>query len=68
MIKKNTEVVIPDEIVIRKIFFVRGKKVMLDKDLSGLYDVETKALNQAVKRNLVKVSRRLYVPVIRAGV
>jgi phage regulator Rha-like protein len=34
-----------------RIFFLRGKKVMLDKDLAVLYDVETKALNRAVKRN-----------------
>jgi hypothetical protein len=35
-----------------RIFLVRGKKVMLDKDLAELYDVPTKALNQAVKRNV----------------
>jgi hypothetical protein len=51
---KNTDVAIPDEMVISKIFNVRGKKVMLDKDLAELYDVETKALNQAVKRNLLR--------------
>jgi hypothetical protein len=41
-----------DEAVINKIHFVRGVKVMLDKDLAELYDVETKVLNQAVRRNL----------------
>ena len=35
-----------------KIFQIRGKKVMLDMDLAKLYAVETKVLNQAVKRNL----------------
>ncbi|MBP9855101.1 MAG: ORF6N domain-containing protein [Candidatus Omnitrophica bacterium] len=35
-----------------KIIFLRGHKVMLDKDLALLYGVETKVLNQAVKRNL----------------
>ena len=35
-----------------KIFLIRGKKVMLDRDLANLYSVDTKALNQAVKRNL----------------
>ena len=35
-----------------KIFTIRGKKVMLDKDLAQLYGVRTKALNQAAKRNL----------------
>lgn len=34
-----------------KIFLIRGKKVMLDRDLAALYGVETKNLNRAVKRN-----------------
>jgi len=43
---------IPDEIVINKIYLIRGQKVMLDKDLAELYAVETKALKRAVKRNM----------------
>ena len=39
------------ETVIRRILVVRGKRVMLDADLGELYGVETRALNQAVKRN-----------------
>ena len=35
-----------------RIFQIRGKKVMLDKDLAQLYQVSTKAVNQAVKRNI----------------
>jgi hypothetical protein len=35
-----------------KIFLIRGQKVMLDADLALLYEVETKVLNQAVKRNI----------------
>ncbi len=42
---------IPMERVENKIYVIRGKKVMLDFDLSELYDVKTKVLNQAVKRN-----------------
>ncbi len=42
---------IPTEGIISKIHSIRGKKVMLDKDLAELYEVETKALNQSVKRN-----------------
>ena len=38
-------------IIQQKIFEIRGEKVMLDFDLSLLFDVETKVLNQAVKRN-----------------
>lgn len=36
----------------RKIYDIRGQRVMLDKDLADLYCVSTKALNQAVKRNI----------------
>lgn len=40
-----------DEIIINKIFLIRGQKVMLDEDLSLLYGVSTKRLNEQVKRN-----------------
>jgi hypothetical protein len=40
------------EVITSKIFEVRGKKVMLDSDLAKLYDVQTKVLIQAVKRNI----------------
>ena len=43
---------IPQESIERKIHTLRGKQVMLDKDLAILYQVPTKVLNQAVKRNL----------------
>jgi len=39
------------EAVASKIFFIRSVKVMLDKDLAELYGVETRVLNQAVKRH-----------------
>ncbi len=39
------------EAITSKIFFIRGKKVMLDNDLALLYDVQTKRLNEQVKRN-----------------
>lgn len=42
---------VPDEVVINKIFLVRGIKVMLDSDLAELYGVETKHLKRAVRRN-----------------
>jgi hypothetical protein len=42
---------VPQEIIESKILLVRGKKVMLDRDLARLYGVDTKALKQAVKRN-----------------
>src|SRR5581483_6200829 len=40
------------EVIQQKIYEVRGEKVMLDFDLAKLYEVQTKALNQAVKRNI----------------
>ena len=43
---------IPQEIIEEKILLLRGKKVMLDRDLARLYGVKTKVLNQAVKRNI----------------
>ena len=43
--------IISIEAVTSKIFFIRGVKVMLDKDLAELYGVETRVLNQAVKRH-----------------
>lgn len=42
------------EVITNKIFIIRGRKVMLSSDLAVLYQVETKALLQAVKRNLVR--------------
>lgn len=39
------------EIIRSKIYEIRGQKVMLDRDLAVMYGVETRTLNQAVKRN-----------------
>ena len=39
------------QIIQSKIYEIRGQKVMLDRDLAELYGVETRVLNQAVKRN-----------------
>lgn len=43
---------IADDKIINKIYLIREKKIMLDSDLAELYRVETKVLNQAVRRNL----------------
>jgi phage regulator Rha-like protein len=52
--KKNVEVqnMLPDEVIISKIYLIRGKKVMLDRDLADLYKVDTKQLKRAVRRNV----------------
>lgn len=44
-------IAVPDEVVMNKIYLIRGQKVMLDRDLAELYGVETRALKQAVRRN-----------------
>jgi ORF6N domain len=43
---------VPTESIERRICLIRGEKVLLDADLAVLYEVETKALNRAVHRNL----------------
>ena len=52
MAKQITTIAISDEVVMSKIYFIRGQKVMLDADLAELYQVETKGLKRAVNRNL----------------
>jgi len=42
---------IPDEVIADKIYFIRGEKVMLDNDIAALYEIETRRLNEQVKRN-----------------
>jgi hypothetical protein len=46
--------IIPSDIILSKIYFIRGHKVMLDKDLAELYEVGTRVLNQAVNRNIAR--------------
>ncbi len=48
----SSQMMIPDEIVMQKIYMIRGRNVMLDQDLAELYDVKTKRLNEQVKRNI----------------
>lgn len=45
-------ITLTDETIISKIYFIRSKKVMFDRDLAEMYEVETRVLNQAVKRNI----------------
>ncbi|MCW3072191.1 MAG: DNA-binding protein [Bacteroidetes bacterium] len=51
MAKTNTALSLRDETAINQIYFIRGHKVMLDRDLAKLYGVETKHLKRQVKRN-----------------
>jgi len=50
--QKDITNIIPTERIQQCIYLIRGEKVMLDKDLAVLYQVETKVLNQSVKRNI----------------
>ncbi len=47
-------IAIPEEVVMSKIYLIRNVKVMLDRDLAGLYGVETKYLKRQVRRNLLR--------------
>jgi hypothetical protein len=49
---KRTIAITPVESIQQMIFIFRRQKVMIDRDLAGLYGVETRVLNQAVRRNL----------------
>ncbi len=49
--KKELEVIVSDDRIANKIYILREQKVMLDRDLAELYDVETRRLNESVKRN-----------------
>ncbi len=49
---KSKIMAVNDEVVINKIYLLRDNKVMIDRDLAEMYGVETKVLNQAVKRNM----------------
>lgn len=46
--------IIPVAMITEKIFEIRGQRVMIDADLASFYEVPTKALNQAVKRNFIR--------------
>ncbi|HRN34008.1 MAG TPA: ORF6N domain-containing protein [Saprospiraceae bacterium] len=48
----SKDLTISQESIENSIFIFRGEQVMVDKDLAELYQIETKVLNQAVKRNI----------------
>jgi len=51
MLENNNKLAIPDEIITSKIYLIREKKVMVDEDLAELSGVDTRRLNEQVKRN-----------------
>lgn len=52
MAKKELQALVTEQKILNRIYVVRGEKVMLDRDLSELYGVETKRLKETVKRNI----------------
>jgi hypothetical protein len=58
MSKKEVIITVPDEVIMNKIYYIRGQKVMLDRDLAELYEVETKRLKEQVKRNIERFPQR----------
>jgi hypothetical protein len=51
MAKKSPHSIIPAEVIEHRIYLIRNHKVLFDRDLAELYGVDTRVLNQAVKRN-----------------
>jgi hypothetical protein len=52
MAKPVNEIILADEIIMNKIYVVRGQKIMLDRDLAELYGVQAIRLREQVKRNI----------------
>jgi phage regulator Rha-like protein len=52
MAKATKIIAVADEVIMNKIYVIRGQKVMIDRDLAELYEVETRVLKQAVRRNI----------------
>lgn len=46
------KIMLPEEVIMSRILYIRGYKVIIDRDLAELYDVPTKRLNEQVKRNI----------------
>ena len=52
MIKSSRAIILADEVIMNKIYFIRGQKVMIDRDLAELYGIETRRLKEQVNRNI----------------
>lgn len=57
--------IVPVNLIERRIYLIRGHKVMLDRDLAELYGVETRVLNQAVRRNKERFPDDFMFPLTR---
>ena len=61
-----SELLVPVEMIERRIYFVREQKVMLDSELAELYQVPTKVFNQAVRRNRTRFPKDFMFQLSRA--
>jgi hypothetical protein len=52
MSKKELQVLVAEQKILNRIYVIRGQKVMIDEDLAAMYGVETRRLNEQVKRNI----------------
>ena len=52
MENEKQQISVPENLVACKIYNIRDRRVILDRDLAELYEVETKVLNQSVRRNI----------------
>ena len=50
--KKELRIRVADQKILNRIYVIRGQKIMIDEDLAEMYNVETKLLNEQVKRNI----------------
>ena len=50
--KLELQALVLEQRILNRIYFIRGEKVILDRDLAEMYGVETRVLNQSIKRNL----------------
>ncbi len=61
MAKKELQALVIEQKILNRIYVVKGEKIMLDRDLAELFGIETRVLKQAVKRNIERFPKRLYV-------
>ena len=65
---KNNQMIIAVERIERAIYLIRGQKVMIDRDLAELYGVETRVLNQTVRRNQDRFPNDFIFPLTRSEI
>lgn len=59
------DAIVPVEVVKSRIYLIRGQKVLLDRDLAEMYGVETRVLNQSVRRNIGRFPEDFMFPLSR---